>query len=638
MPLRKSRLGIASRLAAAALVVAVFCASGAQARPATADLVLLNGRILLFEGIERRDAGGRSGGTAPGTILERPRFAEAVAVSGDRITFIGPSRKAKRYVGPATRVIDLAGRMVMPGIVDGHFHGTRRTDCEMGYAGGTVPQVLAKLQACLDRPDQAALKKTNVRFSASHMFGEAIEPPGTALTRADLDRLDTTRPIMIVNADGHKFWMNSRAINNAGIDEDTPDPTEGEIGRDANRMPTGIFADFDTGDWGQAVPITDVIRLEMALRTQADANRMGLTSLFVADNGEDQLAQWARLQDEGKLTLRLGVALSAPFVRGNSDLADLRKQIAALEEYKKYARGLIGVASVKVYCDGVMEYPAHTGAMLKPYRINAGTPDRPDWRPGPSRGPDPSCADARPGFVALDKAGWQIHVHAIGDRATRDALDNFQAALEQNGGRDLRHTITHLEAIDPADVPRFGRLGVVASMSLQWARRDAYMVNATKGYIDDIIYDHLFPAAGLWRAGALIAGGSDYPVDPLLPLVQIETAIDHTGEAVPGVYPGPLSPAEVIPDLLAVIRMHTINSAWQMHRERDIGSIEVGKYADLIVLSQNLFDIPTERISDTKVLMTIFGGKVVYSDAGAFTVMTSGARHRRGGDLRVTRS
>jgi len=239
------------------------------------------------------------------------------------------------------------------------------------------------------------------------------------------------------------------------------------------------------------------------------------------------------------------------------------------------------------------------------------------WRAGTATGPVPSCSDARQGFVELDKAGWQIHVHAIGDRATREALDDFQAALEQNGARDLRHTITHLEAIDATDVPRFARLGVIASMSLQWARRDAYTVNGTKGYIDDSLYERLFPAAELWRAGGLIAGGSDYPVDPLLPFVQIETAVDHTGEAVPGVFPGALSPREAIPDLLAVIKMHTINSAYQMHRERDFGSIEVGKQADLIVLSQNLFDVPTEKISDTKVLLTMLGGKVVYSSADA---------------------
>jgi predicted amidohydrolase YtcJ len=166
-------------------------------------------------------------------------------------------------------------------------------------------------------------------------------------------------------------------------------------------------------------------------------------------------------------------------------------------------------------------------------------------------------------------------------------------------------------------VPRFKSLGVVASMSLQWARRDAYTVTYTVGSIDEALYVRLFPAAELWLTGAIIAGGSDYPVDPLLPFVQIETAIDHTGETVPGVLKGALSPAEVIPDRLAVIKMHTINSAYQMHMERETGSIEVGKYADLVVLSQNLFDVPTERISDTKVLQTILGGKVVYDAAAA---------------------
>ncbi|MGH9798690.1 MAG: amidohydrolase, partial [Candidatus Polarisedimenticolia bacterium] len=439
-----------SRLAAVLTLAAVCCGCGAMSRPPAAELALLNGTVLLFEGIERQDpSGAQAGSTGMGGAASNPsagatratappRFAEALAVTGGRIAFIGTTRQAKRHIGPATRVIDLAGRMVMPGIVDGHFHGTRRTDCEMGYAGGTVRQILDKLQACLDGPDQAPLKKTNVRFSASHFFGEAIEPAGTPLTRADLDRLDTSRPVMVTNADGHKFWMNSRAIDNAGIGEKTPDPPEGRIARDAKRRPTGMFADFDPGDWGEAVPVTDAMRLETARRTNADANRMGITVVFVPGGDEEKLAAWARLQEEGGLSLRLNLGLSADFVRGNGDLADLRARIAALDDWKERAGGLIEVTSVKVYCDGVMEYPAHTGAMLKPYRVNAGTSNRPDWRPGSSRGPDPSCADARAGFVELDRAGWQIHVHAIGDRATRDALDNFQAALDQNGRRDRR--------------------------------------------------------------------------------------------------------------------------------------------------------------------------------------------------------
>ena len=252
--------------------------------------------------------------------------------------------------------------------------------------------------------------------------------------------------------------------------------------------------------------------------------------------------------------------------------------------------------------------------MLAPYRRNAGTADAPVWKPGATRGPDPSCAQARPGFLALDRAGWQIHVHAIGDRATRDALDNFERARQENGGRDLRHTITHLEVIDRADVPRFAKLGVVASLSLQWARRDAYTVTGTRGYIVDDLYERLFPAAELWGAGALVAGGSDYPVDPLRPLVQIEMAVHRTGEAVPGVFAGALAQGEAIDDLLAVVKMHTINAAAQLHHEREIGSLEVGKQADLVVLSQNLFKVPTEQISETRVLRTMMGGRVVFDE------------------------
>ena len=604
-------------LAAVALGTALLGGCSAQPHRPPADMVLLNGAILTFDGIEQQAAGTASieaDGAERTPVAASPQLAQALAIADGRIVFIGSDREAEGYIGAATRVIQLEGRMVMPGIVDGHFHGTRPTDCEMGYAGGTVPQVLAKLQACLDEPGQASLKNTNVRFTASHLFGEAIEPPGTTLTRRDLDQLVTTRPLVVEHADGHKFWANSRAIDNAGVNENTPDPREGEIARDAAGRPTGMFADFELGDWGEEAPVTETKQLETVRRTAADANRMGLTSVFVADDGEEEIAAWGRLQDEGALTLRVGLALSAGFARGESDVDELRARIAGLDAYRHYASGLIDVSAVKIYCDGVMENPAHTAAMLKPYRVNAGTADEPDWRPGSSRGPDPSCADARPGFVELDKAGWQIHIHALGDRATRDALDNFQAALERNGAHDRRHTITHLEAIDVEDVPRFAELGVIASMSLQWARLDAYAVNGTQGYIDDALYDRLYPAAELRRAGAIIAGGSDYPIDPLLPFVQIETAIDHTGENVPGVFPGALSPREVIPDLLAVIKMHTLNSAYQIHRERDTGSITVGKHADLIVLSQNLFEIPVERISDTRVLMTIFDGKLVYRD------------------------
>jgi predicted amidohydrolase YtcJ len=591
------------------LLLAWPAPSEAAAPAGSADTILVNGEILLFDGVAQLRAG------APADTPSPPRFAEAMAITDGRIELVGSSAEVRRRAGPETRTIDLGGRMVMPGIVDGHFHGTGLTDCHMAYEGGTVAHVLARLQSCLDRADQKALEGTNTRFAAAYFFGDALEPAGAALGRSDLDRLRTTRPVLVRNADGHKFWMNSRAITNAGLDERTPDPPDGTIGRDATRKPNGFFADYDAGDWGARKPVTAEARLERVRRTMADAHRAGITAVFLPGGGQDEIGDWARLQDEGGLDLRVSVGLSAPFVLETRDPAEIAKRVEELAGYKKHAKGMIDVSSVKVMCDGVMEYPALTAAMLVPYRVNAGTALKPDWRPGSTRGPDPACAQGRPGFLALAAAGFQIHVHAIGDRATREALDNFEAARQANGDRDLRHTITHLEAIDAADVPRFGALGVIASLSLQWARRDGYTVTGTQGYIADGLYERLFPAAALVRAGALIAGGSDYPVDPLLPFVQIETALDRTGEAVPGVFPGALAPREAIADLLTVIRIHTINAAAQLHAERRLGSLEVGKEADLVVLGQNLFRVPTEQISDTRVLLTMVGGKVVF-DAG----------------------
>ena len=186
----------------------------------------------------------------------------------------------------------------------------------MGYEGGTIAEVLAKLQACLDSPEQAAHKGTNIRFYATQFFGEALLPRGTELSRDDLDRLDTTRPIRLRNADGHKFWMNSKAIDNARIDASTPVPPGGQIGRDASGRPNGFFADMDIEDWGETVPDSDAARVELVRRTNADANRMGITSVFVPGGGEDQIAQWAQVQDEGGLTLRVNLGLSADFVHG----------------------------------------------------------------------------------------------------------------------------------------------------------------------------------------------------------------------------------------------------------------------------------------------------------------------------------
>jgi predicted amidohydrolase YtcJ len=254
--------------------------------------------------------------------------------------------------------------------------------------------------------------------------------------------------------------------------------------------------------------------------------------------------------------------------------------------------------------------------MLEPYRVNVGTPENPQWVPGTRRGEDPSCEDAKLGFTKLDAAKWNIHVHAIGDRATRVTLDNYELAKKQNRRWDRRHTITHLQFVDERDIPRFGKLGVVSSMSLQWSRRDAWSVQGIEGHVAPHVMDRMYPANSLRKGGSVIAYGSDWPVTDLMPWAGIESGVTRTGEpdAAKAVYPGMLPPASERLSLIDSVKASTIGVAYQMHRDDVSGSIERGNLADLIVVDQNIFKVPIWDVSETKVLMTMVGGKVVYSD------------------------
>lgn len=587
---------LASIVALAALTAALAAPPAGAAAPP--DTVLLHGQVLLYGKHALRDQ-----------RQSRPRWAQAVAIRDGRIVAIGSDRRIRRRAGAGTKVVDLRGRMVMPGIVDGHYHGQGVVQCDMGYEGGTVSSVLAKLQACLDSPEEAPHAGSNKLLTARFFFGEDLrndDGSPRALTRHDLDRLNTTRPIVMRHWDGHRFWTNTKAIRNAGITAATPSPPNGAIGREAGNEPNGFFSDYDA-DFGEAVDIPEARHAEALQATLDNAARNGLTSVFLPGGGQSSLPRLQRLERAGKLKIRVDAGLSAQFVRG--DPADLDAKIAQLRRFKTYASDRIAVGAVKVFCDGVAEAPGFTAAMLAPYNVNTGTPSQPVWTPGAWRGEEPSCSDARAGFTKLDRAGWQIHIHGIGDRAVRESLDNFEAARS----RDRRHTITHLEFVDRADLRRFDALGVVASMSLQWARRDGLTVDATEGYIEPARLRRAYPARDLWRAGAIIAGGSDHPVDPLRPMAAIETTVDRSGEDIPGVYPGAFNPDQGIPSVLAAIKMHTLNSAYQLHRENAVGSIEVGKQADLVVLDRNILAIPVERISEAKVVMTMVGGEVVHS-------------------------
>ena len=584
---------------------------------AGADTVFLNGKVLEY-------TRGRKGYD----------YAEALVVDKGRIKYVGNRHAAIAYVGDETKLVNLRGKLMMPGLGDGHWHGVGVVQCGMDYEGGTIDKVLGKIKDCLLKAGQVEHLQSNFVLSVSQLQGDGLLPTGTQLDRHVLDRLSkdpsedpfgtgTTRPIVVRNMDGHKFATNTKAIDNAGLNAQTPDPPDGFIGREADGFPNGQFADFGA-NFGPSLPNPPDAAYTARAAAIARSNSLGITQILRPGGSANDLAITKRLADDGKLTVHLNQALSAGAVRGETDPAavkafvdGLNAQRAQYDGYRSSASpGGLDVDTVKVFCDGVPEFPGQTAAMLKPYRVNVGTPENPQWVPGTRRGEDPSCEDAKLGFTKLDAAKWNIHTHSLGDRAVRVSLDNFELATKQNRRWDRRHTITHMEFVDEKDLPRFGKLGVVASMSLQWSRRDAWSVNGIEGYIAPDAMDKMYPAESVRKGGAVVAYGSDWPVTDLMPWVGIESGATRTGEAdeAKAVYPGMLAPASERLSLINSVKASTIGVAYQLHREDESGSIERGKLADLIVVDQNILKVPVWDVSETKVLMTMVGGKVVYSD------------------------
>jgi predicted amidohydrolase YtcJ len=346
--------------------------------------------------------------------------------------------------------------------------------------------------------------------------------------------------------------------------------------------------------------------LRAALRRM---NRLGITSFMNASSGEESLAAAASLRDAGRLTARAQYALTV----SAEEFEDPATLIASLEAMRApYVGGLLSAPTVKLFLDGVIEFPTQTAALLKPYRENTGTEEDPHWEPGNSRGPtyfDPEVAN--PGIAALDAAGWQVHAHAIGDRAIRIALDAVEHARDVNGDNSNRHTVAHVELVHPDDFGRFAELGVLACMQMQWAELDAYTVDYVKPHLGKRRWRYLYPSGSIADAGGLLTGGSDWPVDPLYPFRQIEMAVNREGDEIYPYYPGPLEAQERI-RRRASLRMHTASSAFQMHQLASTGTIEVGKKADVIVLDRDVESVPLTDVSTTEVLLTLVDGTAVH--------------------------
>lgn len=546
-------------------------------------------------------------------------IAEAVAIRDGRLVYVGRNEGIVRFVGPSTKITDLKGGFLMPGIVDGHMHpleaGQKMRKCSLNYESGlTVADMQSGIQACLDKTKN---REPDGWLEVVFWFQEAMRPPGLRTNRAMLDELKTSRPIIVYSSFGHSALANSRALALAKITKATPDPLGGKIWRDAGGNPTGlledsayaIFSDLDSKPTLQE-------NTEAAKAAQEAMIRQGITSFLDADAAPEDAAAFTALKAAGQLAVRAHFAPEIDVNDGHDPAGAVAKVIAYRQQYDqgaiKAAPG-ITVQNAKLFLDGVIAVPALTGAMLEPYLLNAGTEQNPRWAPSANRGPDvyfPPKPLAEI-LVRLSRAGIDPHMHADGDGAVHAALDAIEAMRKEIGHADIRPAIAHDEIVGPADFPRFKALNALPVLSFQWEKRAGDTVGLTN-YFGPERMKILEPAGFLAAAGARIVFGSDWPVDRLDEWLAFKVGITRTDV--------PTAPVEFRSRLgddpglsrETVLRAATIDAAYELHEDDVTGSLEAGKFADLIVIDRNPLQIAEDDIANVRVLETVVGGRTVY--------------------------
>jgi hypothetical protein len=521
-------------------------------------------------------------------------FQQSIAFTGNSIVAIGHDNKVKLLVGPKTKVVDLGGKLVLPGMIDTHSHPidsvVERTKCSLADIEVEPPTIEALkpvIRECLRKKPGGP----NHWLEVVQLYNY-----GFKATAYDLDKIEKKRPIALYGNDGHTVWVNRRGLALLGITRDTPDPHDGKIHRDASGTPTGLLLEgaMDlVGDISSPPTIEEQASLTAAALNNMSAN--GITSLMDACVEPTGEAVWRQLYRTGKLDMRVRMAICHD---PNEDSDEMVAQLVETSKKDNVDPNFLRAGVVKVYADGVLEYPSQTAALLAPYLHT----------------PTKTCGalyidDSFAKLVTkLDAAGLAVHVHAIGDKAVRKTLDAFAAARRANGDRDNRHQIAHLELVNPADFPRFKALGVIADFQLLWARREPATVEAVKPYLGPKRYRYLYPAGSLLKAGATIVGGSDWAVSSYNPFCAFQNAVTRGG----GKGQKPLNIDQKIP-LTAAVDAYTINAAFAMKQDTTTGSLEVGKRADLVILDRDIFTVDANTIADTEVLATYLDGRLVYT-------------------------
>tara|TARA_R110002110_G_scaffold107498_1_gene268963 strand:+ start:17406 stop:19157 length:1752 start_codon:yes stop_codon:yes gene_type:complete len=550
--------------------VAAAAGTSAQASPApVADLVIRNARIYT----------------------QNPQQPEAasVAILDGAIVAVGDDAATAVFVGDRTRVIDAGQGMLLPGLHDAHVHplssGAALLGCSLSDAM-TEAAILEGLQDCAADSDEGWLVGLD--------FNLGLFPNGNP-HKASLDALFPERPVYLAAADGHSAWVNSRALELAGITADTPNPPQGVIERDpATGEATGTLRETAQALVSDLLPETtpedDVAALRAALQFM---HSLGITSFVDAAVGEQHWRAYRSLAEAGELQARVRTSLThGTFSQHPGEAFE-----AVLARRGEYASARLNTDAVKLFVDGVLE--GETAALVTPYLGDHPHSGEINFDP----------EQLKDIVTRFDAMGLQVHVHAIGDLGVRTALDAFEAARARNGERDNRHHIAHLQLVHPDDFPRFAELNVSTTFQALWAYPDSYITDINLPAVGAERVERMYPVRSLQRAGARIIGGSDWSVSSVNPLDAIETALRR--QDPDDLVQGTLNAREAV-TLETMLAAYTRNAAWVMHQEDIVGSVEVGKRADLVLLDRDLYRIPVEDINTTAVRMTLFDGEVVY--------------------------
>jgi predicted amidohydrolase YtcJ len=535
---------------------------------ATADLLLINGRIHTMNAKKTR--------------------VEALAIQGGRVVASGTVKALKTWQGPATRVIDLKGKAVYPGFHEGHGHlkGLGYQILRLDLAG------VSSLETVQSKVKDEISKTPKSEWVLGRGWDQNLWSTKEFPTREDLDKLASDNPIALTRIDGHAIWVNSMALKKAGITRKTPDPAGGKIIRDAKGEATGILVDRAMDLVRSVIPNESPAQREKAIRAAlARSSEYGLTSFHDAGVDAADIAIYEALAAKGELPLRLNVMLSG----GDSEL---------INRYMKsgpVSKGMLQIRSVKLMADGALG--SRGAAMLEPYA------DQPGYA-GLEILTEEQIYQATKRFA---QAGFQTAVHAIGDKTNRSVLNAFERVKKDLPKADLRLRVEHAQILDAQDIPRFGKLGIIASVQPTHLTSDAPWVPTRIGA------DRMEEGAYVWQklrqSQAVLVSGSDTPVESANPLWGLYAAV--TRQTQDG-YPPKAWHYDQHLSIDEALESYTKNAAFAAYWEKELGTLEPGKIADIVVLDSDLEQIMQQKrpqdILQAKVLLTISNGRIVYED------------------------